>query len=286
MRVLNIPRRITDNRRTRQGKIALAVWMAVKFAYGNSTKYGISKDGIKSFLHCGERMAKTVFKILWDNPELFYVNERKGCVFAKSCKSREVKVANRRDRITYRGDDVITVHVPDCYENGETETLRNLLLLVDYFLICKEYDRQAKYKSSGRGHKGCNGVCETEMLKSQLFMAKKVGLNRTTLSRRVKRLVEMGYVTKTDAHIERSTPSDPKAFEAVNKLTRLPYWLVSFPVVLNLTDGCPFIYRHIIWDSKKRTKSKVASKTMTERYLDGSMVDQERVRFYFEYFHD
>lgn len=269
-RVINIPRRITDKRKDKKGKLALAVWLGVKFAFGNSTKYDMSKNGIKEFFHCGDKYAKDIIHTVWEDNDLFYANKTKNCLFAKSQKNKDVKVARTKRKQEYISDDVITVNVPEVYlrDNGDKETLplKQLLELVDYILICKEYDQNLRYKLSYGDARRCEDICETERRKSMSYVAKKVGLNRTTLIRRVKALAIMGYVLRGGGE-------------------KNDYGL-NAPSFLTLTDACPFIYRHIIWNCAARVKSKRPKK----KFLDASFMfdasNKEHVDFYFSFQHD
>lgn len=208
---------------------------------------------------------------MWNNDDLFYMNKRKNCVFAKSKKSKEIKRGYKRNKeYEYKSDDVVTVKVPEIYlrdkEHKETLSLKELLILVDYILICKEYDNQSKYKLSyGDQQKGCEGICETDVRKSMSYVAKKVGLKRTTLLRRVEGLINCGYCVKIDGHVEKSTPHDKDAIKGLNPRTRLPYWFVTTPSYLELKESCPFTCRHIIWDCKKRLKATQAKSDKTLR---------------------
>ncbi len=259
-RTFNIPTRIFRNRRNKKGKLAIAIWLGVKFAFANSTKYNIDKASIKEFYHCGRKTADDIVKVMWSNDDLFYVNKRKNCTFAKSKKNKEVKRGYKEEKeYEYKSDDVISVKVPEIYlrdkEHKETLSLKELLILVDNVLICKEYDNQSKYKLSKGDPKGCEDCCETDVRKSMSYVAKKVGLKRTTLLRRVNDLVNCGYCVKIDGHTERCAPNDKNAIKGLNPRTRLPYWFVTTPTYLELQESCPFIYRHIIWDCNKRLYS-------------------------------
>lgn len=290
-KVFNIPRRITDDRRSKNGKIALASWLSIKFAYGNSTKYDISKDAIKEFYHCGEKYAKDIIKAMWDNDDLFFVNKKKNCVFAKSCKNRkEIKHRTIKNKeYEYKSDDVITVKIPESYlkskDEKETMSLKELLTLVDYILICKEYDNQSKYKLSKGDPRGCEGICETNERKSMSYVAKKVGLKRGTLINRIKSLIRSGYSVKKGGDIERCSPKEKNAVRGLNKLTRLPYWFVCVPAYLELTEKCPFVFRHIIWDCEKRLKAKMPKQKFLGSFTFDAN-DKEHVDYYFDFLHD
>ena len=259
-RVFNIPRRITDRRRSKSRKIALAVWLSLKLAYGNSTLYGIKKDDIKSFFHCGDKKASEIIKAIWSDSELFYVNKRKNCVFAKCCKDKSVKVATNKRGIRYNSDDVITIGVPDAYSvRGEDKKvqglpIKELLELIDCFLICKEYDKQTGYKSKTSGG-NLKENCETEVDKSISFVAKKVGLSRTTMGRRVDNLITMHYVTKSEKIYKENS-------------------FMCCPSVLNLTEECPFKFRHIIWSHSRRLRAKTVGSA------------KNAIEHYFKYMHD
>lgn len=269
-RTFNIPTRIFSNRRNKKGKLAIATWLGIKFAFGNSTKYNIDKVSIEDFFHCGRKTADDIVKVMWDNDDLFYINKRKNCVFAKSKKNKEIKRGYKRGKeYEYKSDDVISLKVPEVYlmdkEHKETLSIKELLILVDNILICKEYDNQSKYKLSYGDQNGCEGICETDERKSMSYVAKKVGLKRTTLLRRVDGLINSGYCVKMDGHIEKCAPHIKNAVRGLNPHTRQPYWFIATPTYLELQESCPFIYRHIIWDCKKRLKSKQTKNNDTLR---------------------
>lgn len=261
-RAFNIPRRITDRRRNKQGKIALAVWLSIKFAYGNSTMYDISRENIKRFFRCGDKRAGDILKAIWNDNELFYVNKQKNCVFAKCCKNKTVKYASGRHYKQYIGDDVITMDVPYVYSvrnaDGSVQGLpiKDLLELIDLFLICKEYDKQIRYKYNLNGRNAIDDICETEVSKSMSFVAKKVGLSRTTLMRRVDKVIEMCYATKSERMFVEHKP-------------------ICVPSKIQLTEKCPFMFRHVIWSASRRLRTKF------QRHKNLSDVD-----YYFENFHD
>lgn len=265
-RNFNIPSRLTSTRRTKGGKLALALWVGVKFAFGNSTKYGISTKDIMEFCHCGRKKALAILNAVRQDSELFYVNEEKNCLFAKGCKDKTIKTANNKAMTQYTGDDVMTVSVPEGYLLPKDEKrfmpIAELVKLLDYLFIGKERDDLRGYKSKQGGQKA-ELICETNKGKSMLYIAKKVGLSRTSLSRKIQYMVNQGWVTKTEREIKRCAPGTPNAFKAYNSTTGMFYWAVCKHTDVTLTDKFPFTFRHIIWNSPKRLRSQLAKSSAT-----------------------
>lgn len=274
----NLPRKLTDTRRfNKDGKIALAAYLGIKLTNVNSYHHGITIKELKAFFHIGYNKAARLRRIMSEDKELFTINERKNCVFANSCKDKEIKaVYRRRQDFEYIGDDVIKVPIPECLkgENKQNISLRELILLIERALIIKEYDGGLSYKSSA-DKKGKPKSCVKEEPKSQVYVSKSTGINRTTLIRRLNEYVEEGYLEKIgERHLERCNPNDPNAFEALNKRTRLPYWLRCTPVTYAVKD-CGFTYTFIIWNAAKRIRSEfVKSDETIKKEINASFGDK------------
>jgi len=279
----NLPRKLTDTRRfSKDGKIALAAYLGIKLSNVNSYHHGVTIKELKAFFRIGYNKAARLRRIMSEDTELFTLNDRKNCVFANSCKDKEMKVAiKERQRFEYRGDDVIKVPIPECLkgENKQNISLRELILLIERALITKEYDEGLSYKSSADSKRADNH-CVKEKPKSQIYVSKQTGINRTTLIRRLKKYVEEGYLAKIgERHLERCKPNDPNAFEATNKRTRLPYWLRCTPVTYAVKD-CALTFTYIIWNAAKRVNSQFAKSAETiinevKAAADGSLTSEE-----------
>jgi len=257
--VYNLVRHLTDKRRcSKDGKIALAAYLGIKLANVNSHHKGTSIRELRSFYQCGGMMAAKIRKVMREDSELFAINERRNCVFANNCKSDEIKVSRGKIRNEYRGDDVLTIDIPECYKKKERLSMKQLLLLIDYVLIEKEYDDGSGYKYKDGGREAENH-CETPEPKSQVAVSGRTSINRTTLGRRLTDMCEKGMLTKkSERQVVKCKPHEKHSFEAVNKHTRLSYWAKCMPAVYETAKGCNCHPRHIIWDSAKRIMSKFA----------------------------
>lgn len=286
-RVYNIPRRLTDNRRfSVDGKMAIAAWLGIKFAFGNSTLYNISIENLMSFFHLRRDRAKRLLKLMWEDSELFYINKKKNCVFAKSCRNKLIKVSRRGDK--YCGDDVMTIDVPECYlrdkKHKESLALSELVRLFEHLIVCKEYDNHAGYKYSTGDLEGCIDHCETPVEKTQLYIAKRTGLNRSKVGRILREYLKQGLMSKTECHIERCHKGDRYSFKALHKETRMPYWAKCVPPVFSWISDMPFKFRYIIWNAKKRTRSKFTKSSERIRkdimLTSGNCVSQAEIDFH------
>lgn len=264
-RVYNMPRRLTDQRRfSKDGKLVLAAWLGIKFAFGNSTLYDISIDNIIRFFHVRRDRAKHLIKLMWEDNELFYMNEKKNCVFAKSCRNKSIKTNKRGDN--FCDDDVITIPVPENYLRNKNEKeflpLEELVRLIERVLVCKEYDNHTGYKYSTGDHKnGCVDHCETEVRKTQIYVAKRTGLSRTKVGRILRDYISQGLMKKTNICIVRSHKDERYAFKALNKKTHIEYWAKCEPPYFSWIKDMPFIFRNLIWNAKKRFRSKFIKRT-------------------------
>ena len=259
-RKLNIPARVLYKHiDSNDGRMVLAAWLGIKLAFGNSTLYDISTDNLMDFYHLRRERAKTIYRLMWKNKDLFYVNEKKNCVFAKSCKDMAVKY--NRFGNTFRGDDVITIDVPEQYlqtkEDKEFMELEKLIHLLLKAYVRKEYDDGKRYKSNGHANNGCSSICETERSKSQKFIAAKVNVSRYKIMRIVKELIDEGILVKTDCHIEKCCPNERFSFKARNKKTGLEYYAKCIPAFFSVVEYSQGIScRFLIWDAPKRLLSK------------------------------
>lgn len=263
-RVLNMPRKLTDYRRfSADGKMTLAAWLSIKFAFGNSTLYDISIDNIMKFFHIRRDRAKKLIKLMWEDSELFYVNEKKNCVFAKGCRDKSVKINRHGGR--YRSDDVMTINVPECYLYDKIQkksmALCDVIRLIERVLVCKEYDDKTGYKYKTGDHNGCSNDCETEIVKTQKYVAKRTGLSRSKVGRILRDYVSDGIMSKTERCIKRCRKGDRYAFKATNQKTKMPYYAKCVPPVFVWASTMPFTFRNIIWDYKTRTKTKFVEST-------------------------
>lgn len=259
-RVFNMPRKLTDVRKfSKEGKLALAAWLSIKFSYGNSTLYDMSVDGIVRFFHVRRDRAKKLLRLMWADDELFFMNEKKNCIFAKSCKDKTPKTNRIGGR--YCSDDVITIEVPECYlrdkEHKESLPLVELVRLIERALVCREYDDHSGYKYQKGDHEGCDDHCGTPEAKTQLYVSKRTGLSRTKVGRILREYVKFGVMNRTECHIERCRKGERYSFKAVNRKTRMPYWAKCVPVQFSFIKEPPFRYRHIIWDAVMRSRSKI-----------------------------
>lgn len=255
-RVYNLLRRLTDERRfSKDGKIALATYLGIKMAHVNSFHRGIRIKEIRGFFGVGYVTAKRILRIMREDVELFIINEKKNCVFANSCKSDEIKISKGKNKIEYRGDDVIKFRVPECYLNKGRLSLKELVLLVERLLILKEYDKGLGYKLTcgvDETQKKEQKNCEEEKPKSQTYVSKSTGICRTTLLRRLKSYVDDGALRKlNERHLERTLANDPKGFKAVNKKTRMPYFLCCMPAEYSV-NAIDVLFTHLIWTAPKR----------------------------------
>ena len=251
-RVYNLLRRLTDERRfSKDGKIALATYLGIKMAHVNSFHRGIRIKDIRGFFGVGYAMAKRILRVMREDAELFTINEKKNCVFANSCKSDEIKISKGKNKLEYRGDDVIKLDIPECYLDKGRLSFKELVLFVDRLVILKEYDKGFGYKFKCEVDE-TKKDCEKEKPKSQTYVSKSTGICRTTLLRRLKSYVEDGTLRKlSERHLERTTANDPKGFRAINKKTRMPYFLRCIPAEysVNATD---VLFTHLIWTAPAR----------------------------------
>lgn len=251
----NLIRRLTDCRRhSKDGKTALAVYLGIKLNHSNSIHYGMTVKEIKHFFRCGTTKACTILRIIKEDTELFTCNSTKNTVFANSCKSEEIKQTKGKFKQYYRGDDVIKIDIPQCYlDHSGTLSLKELVKLIERALILKEYDEGADYKSYAGGAEANH--CESEP-KSQAYVSKTTGLSRTSLGRRLKEMIHGNELVKlTEKHLERCHKDDKGAFRAVNKQTRLEYYLKAAPVIFAIATA-PCSFTHVIWDSPKRVQAQ------------------------------
>lgn len=278
-RVFNIIRRLTDVRRkTKDGKIALAVYLGIKFAHVNSNHSGVSCKEIMKFFSVGNQTANRILTIMRSDKELFTFNEERNCVFANSCKSDEIKTS-RNGKRQYRGDDVIKIDVPDCYFAEDAKDrkmpLKELLLLLERALILKEYDNGDGYKlESGDRKVETTPDCQKPEPKSQVYVSKRTGISRATLQRRLKQYEEDGILVKTSRrHFERVAPYTKYSFEVINKKTRRPMWLKCMPATYNIAKSVAR-YTHVIWDAHKRLKSVLCKsmKRLREEIMQASQL--------------
>jgi len=285
-RAFNMPRQLTDQRRfSKNGKLILAAWLGIKFAFGNSTLYDISIDNITKFFHVRRDRAKLLINLMWEDSELFYVNEKKNCVFAKSCRDKSIKISRRGDR--FCNDDVITIPVPESYlkKNGEKEflPLEMLVRLIERVLVCKEYDDHTGYKYSTGDHVGCVDNCATEVRKTQLYVAKRTGLSRTKVGRILREYVSQGLMTKTPACIVRCHKGELYAFKALNKKTHIEYWAKCEPPIFSWIKDMPFTFKNMIWNANKRCRSKFikSAENIKKSIINSTkvMLNQEELEF-------
>ena len=258
-RVFNMPRRLTDQRRfSKESKLALAAWLGIKFAFGNSTLYDMSIDNFQKFFHIRRSKAKELKRLMWEDSELFYMNENKNCVFAKSCRDKTIKISRRGDR--YCNDDVMTIPVPEVYlkskEEKEFMPLGELVRLLERVLVCKEYDDQTGYKYLAGDQNGCADDCVTVVRKTQLYVSRRTGLSRAKVGRILHEYVSQGIMSKTPACVVRSHKGERYAFKALNKKTHIEYWAKCEPVTFSWINEMPFKFSNLIWNAKKRTRSK------------------------------
>ena len=259
-RVLNIPARLLYRHiDSNDGRMVLAAWLGIKLAFGNSTLYDISTENIMKFFHLRRDRAKAIYRLMWNTQDLFYVNDKKNCVFAKSCKSMTVKY--NRFGNEFRGDDVITIDVPEQYiQTKEKKEFMELEMLIHLLLkayVRKEYDDGKRYKSNGHANNGCSSICETERSKSQKFIAAKANVSRYKIMRIVKELISEGILTKTECHVEKCQPNERFSFKARNKKTRLEYYAKCVPASFSVVEYSQGIScRFLIWDAPKRLLSK------------------------------
>lgn len=281
-----MPRRLTDQRRfSKDGKLALAAWLGIKFAFGNSTLYNISTENLMRFFHIRRDRAKHLARLMWEDGELFYVNKKKNCVFAKSCRNKSVYATKRGDKSCY--DDVMTIPVPEgCLkEKNEKEflPLEMLVRLIERVLVCKEYDDQTGYKYSTGDQDGCSDNCATEVRKTQLYVARRTGLSRTKVGRILREYVSEGLMTKTPQHIERCHKGERYAFKALNKRTHLEYFAKCVPPTFSWVKDMPFQFKNLIWNAVKRRRSKFPKsekrlkKEIAKKY--GYNITQEELSF-------
>lgn len=252
-----MPRHLTDRRRfSKDGKLLLAAWLGIKFAYGNSTLYGMSLESIVSFFHVRRDRARHLLQLMREDTELFYMNDRKDCIFANGCRDRKGK-ANRKGGF-FKGDDVITFDVPECYlrpkDTKESMRLKDLVLLIEKALVCKEYDDQSGYKYKRHPQSGAEEGCETETGKTQVYVAKRTGLSRTKVGRILGELVNGGVLSRTSHSVEACRRGERYSFEAVDMRTGQKYWARCVPSSFSWKIK-PFRFRHIIWDASKRCRS-------------------------------
>lgn len=259
-RVLNIPVRVLYRYiDSNDGRIILATWLGIKLAFGNSTLYDISTENLMKFYHLRRDRAKVIYRLMWENQDLFFVNEKKNCVFAKSCKNMTIKY-NRFGNI-YRGDDVITMDVPEQYlqpkEGKEFLELEKLIHLLLKAYVRKEYDDGKRYKSNGHATNGCSSICETDRSKSQKFIAAKANVSRYKIMRIVKELVKEGILSKTECHVEKCQANERFSFKARNKKTGLEYYAKCIPASFSVDQSSKGIScRFLIWDAPKRLLSR------------------------------
>ena len=273
-RVFNIPKQLTDKRRfSKDSKMVLAAWLGIKFAFGNSTLYDNSVENIIKFFHLRRDRAKKLLKLMAEDTELFYINEKKNCIFAKSCRDKSIKI--NRNGGKYKGDDVITIQVPEVYLRNKIEkeplALEELVRLIEEALVIKEYDDHDGYKYKSDDNKAEDNSCETRKRKTQTCVAKRTGLSRTKVSRILKKYVGLGYLSRTERHIERCRVGEPYSFKAVNKKTRMEYYAKCEPVTFSWKERPPFSFRHIIWKSPKRISSSFmkSDKNLIKSIKDG-----------------
>lgn len=259
-KVINIPRRLTDRRRfSKNGKQMLAAWVAIKMAHTNSTLYGADMDTLASFLHVRPKTAKSLLAKMWEESELFYVNKKKNCIFAKSCKDRTVKYT--RKGWAYISDDVIQIPIPECYFKNAEAKLEDLVRLIETALVLKEYVGSREYQYKKHGSKEFEPSDATPELKTQGYVARRTGLSRYKVGRILRGLVAEGMLIQEKSHIKRCRKGERYSFRAINKNTRMPYWAKMVPSVYTATENMQMRFRHIIYNCKKRVKTKFMSST-------------------------
>lgn len=278
-RVFNIPTSVMQGHTTKQERIAIAAWLGIKFAYGNSTKYGISRQDIKQFYHCGEKYAKDILNAFKSNSALFYNNKRKDCIFAKSAKSKEVKIAKDKKHTKYRSDMVIAVKVPSCYTDGSNTTLslRELLSLIDFYLVASVRCSNARNKLLV-GSQKCEskGICETETKVSQAYAAKVLGYERTRIGRIEAKMVKMGYARKEALQPKICQEGEQYSYPTISKQYNERYWVKNEPMDISLVLDGSLKVKHIIWTHKKRVCSTMFSQRKIERLATGELSLKER----------
>ena len=90
-------------------------------------------------------------------------------------------------------------------------------------------------------------------------------------------------MTKIPSRIVRSHKGERYAFKAINKKTRLEYWAKCEPATFSWINNKPFRFCNLIWDAKKRARSKFAKsiQAIKEEIATqvGSILPQKELEF-------